>query len=264
MNDLVKQTDNQVVVTQNSINQADRLIELALSKDADIEKLTKLMELKEKYEKQEAEKAFVSAMAEFKKDPPKITKNKRVNYSTSKGKTDYMHASLDHICEAVDPRLGQLGFSYSWETNQNEAYINVKCVLTHCMGHSKTVDLNGSPDQSGGKNSVQAIGSTVSYLQRYTLLASLGLATSDQDDDGGRPKITVDDLLRYNETVREWIFNITATKQGILDQDYATAKEAIYEIPKEVRDYLWKAPSKGGIFTTQERDVMKTSEWREA
>ena len=28
------------------------------------------------------------------------------------------------------------------------------------------------------------MGSTVSYLQRYTLLAALGLATADQDDDG--------------------------------------------------------------------------------
>ena len=44
--------------------------------------------------------------------------------------------------------------------------------------------LSASADNSGSKNSIQAIGSTVTYLQRYTLLAITGLATEDMDDDG--------------------------------------------------------------------------------
>jgi hypothetical protein len=42
----------------------------------------------------------------------------------------------------------------------------------------------GCADATGNKNPVQQIGSTVTYLQRYTLLAATGLATSDSDDDG--------------------------------------------------------------------------------
>jgi hypothetical protein len=44
--------------------------------------------------------------------------------------------------------------------------------------------LSGEPDASGQKNKIQQVGSTVTYLQRYTLLALTGLATHDQDDDG--------------------------------------------------------------------------------
>lgn len=39
-------------------------------------------------------------------------------------------------------------------------------------------------DPSGSKNAIQAIGSAVSYLRRYTLLGVLGMATSDGDSDG--------------------------------------------------------------------------------
>lgn len=39
-------------------------------------------------------------------------------------------------------------------------------------------------DTSGSKNAIQAIGSTVTYLQRYTLLSGCGLAAASTDDDG--------------------------------------------------------------------------------
>lgn len=44
--------------------------------------------------------------------------------------------------------------------------------------------MRASPDNSGSKNAIQAVGSTVTYLQRYTLLAATGLAAAGQDDDG--------------------------------------------------------------------------------
>lgn len=52
------------------------------------------------------------------------------------------------------------------------------------MGHSEETSLTASPDISGTKNAIQAIGSTISYLQRYTILALTGLATGDMDTDG--------------------------------------------------------------------------------
>lgn len=43
--------------------------------------------------------------------------------------------------------------------------------------------MSAEPDGSGSKNAVQAIGSTNTYLQRYTLFSVLGLASVDMDDD---------------------------------------------------------------------------------
>ena len=42
--------------------------------------------------------------------------------------------------------------------------------------------MSAGRDDSGNKNSIQAVGSTTTYLQRYTLKAALGLAASDDDD----------------------------------------------------------------------------------
>jgi hypothetical protein len=44
--------------------------------------------------------------------------------------------------------------------------------------------MSAPDDQSGGKNAIQARGSTVTYLQRYTLLSAFGLVAADEDDDG--------------------------------------------------------------------------------
>ena len=43
--------------------------------------------------------------------------------------------------------------------------------------------MTAPPDGSGKKNQIQQIASTVTYLERYTLFAILGLASADQDDD---------------------------------------------------------------------------------
>ena len=163
-----------------------RLIErAATSPDFDVAKLDKLLDMKERWEATEARKAFVVARAAFKAEAPDLSKNKHVQFDTSKGRTEYDHATLDHIAETLSPVLSRHGLSYAWETEQSDGgMIRVACVLTHVMGHSERVALQAGADQSGGKNNIQALGSTVSYLSRYTLLAVTGMATKEQDDDG--------------------------------------------------------------------------------
>lgn len=50
------------------------------------------------------------------------------------------------------------------------------------------------------------------------------------------------------------------------EPDYllSDAAEAWRELSEETQQTLWRAPTKGGVFTTQEREVMKSTEWREA
>lgn len=158
----------------------------ANSPDFDPAKLEKLLDVKERWEREEARKAFVRALNAFKAEPPTITKNKHVGYGNkgSNGRTEYDHATLDHICQRIAPALAEHGISHRWEVHQESQSISVTCVLTHIEGHSERVTLTAAADQSGGKNSIQAVGSTQTYLQRYTLLAATGLAAADQDDDG--------------------------------------------------------------------------------
>ncbi len=172
------------------------LIALALEKGASLEQLEKLLQIKERYEANEAKKAYHQAMAAFKADPPKIKKDKKVGFSGSGGaKVGYSHASLGNVTESINTGLSKHGLSASWTTAQKGDEISVTTKITHKLGHSEETVLTAKADNSGAKNSIQAIGSTITYLERYGLLALTGLATFDQDNDGAGATITetVDD-----------------------------------------------------------------------
>ena len=164
------------------------MLNTAVAKGADLEQLQKLMDLQERWEANQAKKAFVEALSAFKADPPTVTKNKHARFGQGDKKTEYSFAPLAEVTGAIAPALSKHGLSHQWEVGQAEGgLIKVTCVLTHVLGHSERVTLQASPDSSGSKNNIQAVGSTLTYLQRYTLLAITGLAAGDQDDDGGGP-----------------------------------------------------------------------------
>ncbi len=167
-------------------------MQMALEKGVDLASIEKMMDLQEKWERNEARKAYFAAVADFKKDPPKIIKDQAVNYNTAKGKTSYNHASLGNVTLLTSVALGEHGLSSSFKQAQaGNGQLTITCTLTHRLGYSESTSLTAPPDSSGGKNGIQAIGSTNSYLERYTLLAILGLATHDMDDDGrgNEPKL---------------------------------------------------------------------------
>ncbi len=154
----------------------------AMQNGADIAQIEKFMDLQMKWEADQARKAFVADMAEFKKSPPEVIKDKHVAF---KG-TAYSHATLGNVTEAIVAGLAQNGFSHRWDTEQQCGNIIVTCILTHKLGHSERTTLSSLKDDSGSKNSIQAMASAITYLQRYTLLAATGVATKDQGDDDGQ------------------------------------------------------------------------------
>jgi hypothetical protein len=163
------------------------MLDRAITQGAGIEVLTKLMDLQERWEKNQGRKAFDEAMSAAKAEIPVITKNRQVGFESKKAgasRTDYKHEDLAEIARTVDPVLGKHGLSYRFRTTSapNEP-ISVTCIISHRLGHSEENTLSAGRDDSGNKNSIQQIGSTLTYLQRYTLKAALGLAAS-ADDDG--------------------------------------------------------------------------------
>ena len=68
----------------------------------------------------------------------------------------------------------------------------------------------------------------------------------------------------YEQWCEENKSSIIAIKAGIASEDLALAAEAWFELSNEVKTALWKAPSKGGCFTGAERDVLKSSEFKQA
>jgi hypothetical protein len=106
--------------------------------------------------------------------------------------------------------------------------------VTHELGHSAQTSLTAPPDASGSKNSIQAIGSTVSYLQRYTFMAITGLAAKDQDDDGQKAEvISTDQATVINDKLTECGANraqfLSWIKAESVEQILATRYQAAVE-----------------------------------
>lgn len=155
------------------------LIEKALEGDFDIDKMTKLYELQQRFEKDQAEKSFHSAVAAFRAECPAIER-------TRKGHNNKF-AGLAESIEQIKPFTSKHGLSHYWDMEDREdGKIRVTCFISHADGHKATVKSPWcSPDGSGNKTEIHAIGSIISYLERYTFFAGHGLASKEQDNDGG-------------------------------------------------------------------------------
>ena len=158
------------------------ILERAVAQGANVETLDKLMTLQERWEKNLARKAFDNAMSAAKAEIPVIIKNREVDFTSAKGRTNYRHEDMAGIARVVDPILTKHGLSYRYRTETDQGVVTVTCIVSHRDGHSEENSLSAGRDETGNKNNIQAVGSTITYLQRYTLKAALGLAASDDDD----------------------------------------------------------------------------------
>lgn len=165
-----------------------QLMQMAVESNADLDKLEKLMSLQERWEAGEAKKAFYDAMASFQRNCPDIKKLKKGH--------NYMYAPLGDIMAQIREPLYDCGLSIRFEQDHS-AGITVTCVVTHKGGHSERTTMTGGADTSGSKNGIQAIGSTVTYLQRYTVIGALGITTADADIDARLPQ---DNKMSLNAT----------------------------------------------------------------
>lgn len=174
------------------------ILQQAVDKGADIEKLTALMQLAERWEANQAKKAFNAAFSAFKAEAVTIVKNVDVKDGPLKGKK---YADKFGVVGVVAPILSKHGLSHSWKlTKDDKEWMEVTCTLKHVLGHAETAAMGAAPDIGPGRNAIQARSSANSYLERITLLAITGMAASDEDDDGNGFQQTakenvVDDLL---------------------------------------------------------------------
>lgn len=205
MNEKVTPTVSDLqTVTEPAQDQFLSIIENAVSRDGmNPEIIDRLLDAKHKHDAEQARRAFYRAMSMFRQKAPTIQKNRTPDERAKIGR----YAGLPETLEAVQPLEASLGLAHRWETASDAERITVTCIVSHEQGHSEQTTLSAPADTSGAKNAVQAIGSTVSYLERYTFMAAFGLASADMDDDGyaagARGAITDDQLAQIIEKMDE-------------------------------------------------------------
>lgn len=165
-----------------------QLLQTAVQQNFDIEKLKQLMDLQERWEAKQAKKSFLAALSKFQTIVPVLKKSKTAKVPTKTGgQFQYNYADLGSITQAIKKPLLECGLSYRWEFQEANGKMKVTCIVSHLDGHTETTSMEGGLDNSGAKNDIQQKGSTHTYLQRYTLIGALGLATADEDKDGNQP-----------------------------------------------------------------------------
>lgn len=176
---------------------------------ADIDKLERLMNLRERIVEKQAKTAYAAALSEMQAELPVITERGRIDIG--RGKPQH-YALWEDINETIRPILAKHGFGLSFRTGRTEQHIIVTGVLSHRGGHSEETTMYLPIDASGSKNPVQAVGSSTSYGKRYTAAALLNLTSRGEDDDGraggGSGPISVEQLEELQGLIVETGTNI--------------------------------------------------------
>ncbi len=207
------------------------LIERAIEKGTPISDLERLFDMAERWEKKVAKNEFFFAIAKFQAEIPEIKKTKRVNYASKSGgaNIDYHYAPLDAIASQIKEALARNGLSYRFEFDETAEDIAVSCIVSHSGGHCELTTMSAPPDTSGKKNNIQSRGSTLTYMQRYTLIGAFGLTTANEDDDGRG----ADPARVYERNDRA-----TVNKHGIME-----TMERLFDNPQAVVELRFKGHS---------------------
>jgi hypothetical protein len=186
--------------------------------------------------------------------------------------------------KTVALRISEFWFKYQdWSVttdiiDNNDNSILMKCIVTDEKGRVRGTGFAEEIKGSTNINKTSAIENCeTSSIGRA--LSCIGLAGSEyasanevseallaqqRVDAENETKEFAQSFITHNEAVRANISTICAIKEGIKDNDYSPAAEEWFLLDNDIKMMLWKAPSKGGIFTTHEREILKTTEFKEA
>lgn len=208
--------DNQTSTQLTTTPTPSDLIAQAIEKGLDVQALEKLMDLQERWDANQAKKLFFEAFTAFQSEPIDIRKTKAVEFNQ---KVQYHYAPLADITRQIAKPLKENELSYRWEIQDNDKEIKVTCLVSHIAGHTERTTMTATPDTSGSKNAIQARGSAIEYLKRYTLIGALGISTADSDIDGRLPELDVDKLHKQYMDLFNQIIQKDPDKRSLMDPD---------------------------------------------
>jgi ERF superfamily len=157
---------------------------LARDPAIDVEKLARLIAMREREQERLAIAAFNESLVTLQAEIPEIPERGEI---VGKGGILTTYALQEDIQKAVRPLLLKHGFALTFRTEwPDDKTVVVVGMLTHRDGHMRESRFQSAADTSGAKNAIQALGSAVSYGRRYTTCDLLNITSRGLDDDGAR------------------------------------------------------------------------------
>jgi hypothetical protein len=172
---------------------------VAMDPSLPVERLTALMDMRERQLNKEAEQVFNQAFAAAMAEMPDVPKSGKNNHSGQK------YSTLDDLIRTTRPVLARHGLSLNWQTSASGNEYSVTAIVRHAMGHSIQTTLTGARDNGKQMNALQGGGSTETYLKRYTGFSILGLSSGDEVEDDGRtggdPTVNADQYIVLRDLI---------------------------------------------------------------
>lgn len=159
---LILNTVTQAIAAGRPMNEVERALEL----------YEKLMAMKAKSE-------YLVAKTKFQAKCPPIPKSGMGQYGP--------YAPLDEIGRVTGPLLEECGLSYDWDNTYDDTFVRSECIVSHVGGHERRATFSAEIDtraEEKGANRMQRVAIAETYAMRRSLVAVLGLTTTDIDDDG--------------------------------------------------------------------------------
>jgi hypothetical protein len=163
---------------------------LATNPSLNIEVFDRLLAARRAEEDRVAVRAFNAALSQAKGEISPVLKTRDVDYPSKRdggARVKYRYESFADVARVVDPVFQRHGLSYRFRVAQQADLVRVTCIISHADGYSEeTAPLESKVDPGAtGMSMVQALGSALTYLQRYSLRAAIGLAAGVDDDGRG-------------------------------------------------------------------------------
>ena len=185
MNAVVRQADQLPAMQTDSVTMLTMISRAASDPTVDIEKLERLMAMKERMDAKEAETAFNDSMSDAQ------AKMRPISADLTNTQTRSKYASYAKLDGKLRPIYTDAGFSLSFDTGDSpkEDHVRVLCYVSHKAGHTRTYKADMPVDGKGAKGNdvmtkTHAFGSGASYGMRYLLKMIFNVAVGEDDNDG--------------------------------------------------------------------------------
>lgn len=173
------------------VNMADSFIKMAIDRNLDVEKLEKLIQLKNSEEDRLSKKLFNEQFALMQKELPIITK--------SKAGYDYNYAPLELLQSECNDIITKWGFSYRFAEAELEGNKKRVILIINGYGHENRDTYFDVPQLTGTSrmNAVQIAGAMSTYGMRNAFRSGFGIIIKDEDND-----CSFDDGIEYAEQIK--------------------------------------------------------------
>lgn len=176
--------------TESEVSEMSPLLRLAVEKSLSIEAIKELVQLHREEQDRQAARAFAQAMASFHEKCPPIprkTENAQFTVTRAGTKRPSRYAALEDIDATIREPLAAEGLSRRWgSATIQDGMLTMDCIITHIGGHSESSSATMPVESKAGSSPQQKYGTAMAYVQRYSLIAALGLTTCHEDADGNQ------------------------------------------------------------------------------